>query len=823
MVSFLRRIIIAAAVLIIVLEFFGARDYLNSPSTGISHHNLKVRKIEKDGPNRNTPIEYGDRVVAVNGVRVRNINHYKYLTYKNTELEPFTFTIERGDSLYNVKVDAVERPQTDINQKFGLMISGFTFILVGFIVVLKRPDLMGILFSVNCLLISFILTRRPITSIPLFHITGELIYDLFFIFLPACFLHFFLVFPGRDIKKGSRRSKAERYLYYPPAVIYVISFVLALWNYSSSVRHSIINAHEAVASIYWVVYMVLCPIVFIRTYATSNRALKTKFRIVTFGLAIGILPITIMMIVMQIDPDLIAHDKLYLSGVSLSFISISFGYAILKHDAFNLRMVFRTGIVYFILPVLFTAIYYVTNEVTKGGISKKLGMNHYYFSAIFIVFFAVIFIPARSFIFRIVDRYFYKRRGVIGKEFIDFSHNIRLCKTIESVIRMVGDEVVELFRPRNVLIFVRERENNHSLSYEWPGENRMPITNIPHDVELIRQATRKRYPLMVEYFDNLWLKNNLDRISREIMQISGCAIVSPVLEAEQMIGFLIVGRKIGGGVYSSRDAELLNFISERTAASVRNIELSMANMEKEELENELRIASSIQNRLLPGSPPALTGATLGARIRPSKHVGGDFYDFFKLSAGVTAFIVSDIAGKGIPAAFLMSSLQAYLRAEAVIERSPSEVLESVNSYMFEKSDSIRHATLFYSVYEEEEGILKYSNAGGIPPVLFRADGTTGRLKRGGLVIGVDENAEYMDGAVKLNPSDMILAFTDGVIDQEDEEGNQFGYQNLVEFVRDNIDIPVDTLLENLFSRLMIFGNDKMKDDMTVIALKRDTE
>ncbi len=820
MVRFLRGSIIAAAVLIIVLEFFGARDFLNSPHLGISHHNLKVSKIEPDGPNKNAPIKNGDRVVAVNGVLVRNINHYKYLTYKNTELEPFIFAMERGDSLYDVEVYAQERPSYDINQKFGLMISGFTFILVGFIVILKRPDLMGILFSINCLLISFILTKRPITSIPLLHISGELIYDLFFIFLPACFLHFFLVFPGRDIEKGSRRSKAEKYLYYPPAFIYVISFVLALWNYSSSVQHSIINTHETVASIYWVIYMILSPVIFIRTYATSNRALKTKFRIVTFGLAIGILPITAMMLIMQIDPDLIAYDKLYLSGISLSFISISFGYAILKHDAFNLRLVFRTGIVYFILPVLFTAIYYVINEITKGEISKKLGINHYYFAAIFIFFFAIIFIPARSFIFQIVDRYFYKRRGVIGKEFIDFSHNIRLCKTIESVVRMLGDEVVKLFRPRNVLIFIREREDNYSLNYEWSQDNRMPITNIPQDVELIRQAARKRFPVMVEYFDKLWLKNNLDRISREIMQISGCAIMSPILEEEQMTGFVIVGRKSGGGVYSSQEAELLDFICERTAAALRNIELCMANVEKEELEKELKIASSIQNKLLPDFPPLLTGATLGARIKPSKHVGGDFYDFFKLGNGVTAFVISDIAGKGIPAAFLMSTLQAYLRAEAGIERSPSEVLESVNSYMLEKSDSIRHATLFYSVYEEGEGVLKYSNAGGIPPILFRADGTIDRLKRGGMLIGVDKRVDYLDGAVKMDPSDLLLAFTDGVIDQEDGEGNQFGFQRLVEFVRNNIDDPVDSLLEKLISRLMIFGNNRMKDDITVIALRR---
>ena len=276
----IRVCLVATAILITILEFFGIRDFFRSPYTGLSHQSLVIREVDESGPNANLPIETGDKILAVDGEIVRNVNHFKYLVYSNTEFETQVYTLARGDSLFQASVACAPQPTDKTNKRFTLMVVGFTFILVGFIVVLRRPDILGLLFTANFNIFSFLLTVRPVTSSSLLHITGELAYDLLFIFLPALFLHFSLLYPGRTISVGTRRSRLIRLLYIPPAVIFVMTFVLALSSYSGSDVHAAVGIIEALITIYWALYIILVLVAFIRTYVVSDKAQRVKFRIV---------------------------------------------------------------------------------------------------------------------------------------------------------------------------------------------------------------------------------------------------------------------------------------------------------------------------------------------------------------------------------------------------------------------------------------------------------------------------------------------------------------------------------------------------------------
>ncbi|HMA75858.1 MAG TPA: SpoIIE family protein phosphatase [Candidatus Krumholzibacteriaceae bacterium] len=821
MIRFIRSGIIAAALLIIILGYFGLEDFLESPFLGIKDHNLKIIEVEEDGPNFNSSIKIGDLIVAVNGIRVNNMNHYKYLIFRNTNLTPFIFTVKRNGELIDIKVRVEKQPIEKKLKRFGLIISALSFITAGFVVIQKRSDIMGILFSMNCLVMAFIFTDRPIVSLDILNIGGELIYDLLFIFMPAFFLHFFLMFPGRVIETGSTRYKAEKYLYYPPTIIYAISFILSLANYNSTVSRSVIHVHETIISLYWMFYAILIPVIFIRSYRASTKALKTKFRIVIFGIATGILPMALMLFIMHIKPISVSHNYLYLSWISLSFISITFSWAILKQDAFNLRLALKRVIVYLVIPLLFTAFYYVINQISKSNTAQLLDLNQYYFSAIAIIFFAVLFVPARSMVFSIFDRYSYQERGYLKRSLMEFSHNIRSHKSTEGIISCVTKEIVTIFKPESVQVFLSRDDFNFELSYIYPEDKEIAVKKLPKKIELLRETEKKKSPLMLEYFDSMWVKYKFDRISREFVNINKNSTIVAISVDAVLKGFIIAGPKKSGGIYTSEDSELLNFLGERTAASLRNLELSRINLEKEELENEIRIASGIQKKLLPDSPPTLQGAQIAAKIRTSKQVGGDFYDFFDLGAGITGLAVSDVAGKGIPAAFLMSTIQASLSAQTQLKRRCADVVYYLNNSLFEKSDSIRHATLFYALYDEQTGIVNYTNAGAEPPVIIKRNGKIERLKRGGLVLGIEKDAPYLEGAVKLQSGDLLTAFTDGVIDQEDDEGNYFGCERFLGFLVENYELSPDRLIDKLFDSLEDFGNKKIKDDTTVIILKKD--
>lgn len=822
MVRTIRVCLIAAAILITILEFFGIRDFSKAPYTGISHQSLVIRGIEAPGPNEYLPVLPGDKIQAVDGEIVRNVNHFKYLVYSNTELKPQVYTLVRGDSLYDATVMSVPQPKDKLNRKFALMVVGFTFILVGFIVIMRRPDILGLLFAVNFNIFSFLLTDRPVTSISLLHITGELAYDLLFMFLPALFLHFSLLYPGRTIPEGTRRSKLIRLLYIPPAVIFVITFVLALFSYSGTDMHVAIGIVEALITIYWALYFILILVAFIRTYLTSDKAQRVKFRIVVIGLILGFAPFSIVMTAKQFLPA--AHlSNAHLSAIFLSFIPISFAYSILKHGAMDLGIVLRKGVSFLMLTIVLVGLYFILVNVLGDRFGNLLGVPRSFVTLIAIILLALVFAPARAVIQLSVDKLFYASRKVFRDRVIEFNRSIQYMISFDEVAAFVTTEIRDIFDSTSIYLFMKDEGNKYTLRRSYPQGKRIPLTSFPPDTALIGLMKTKRIPQMIEFFDTLWMRNNLDRISRELIGLANASVAAPLMEQQELFGFVLIGPKSSGKPYTISDAEVLELLGERSAAALRNIELYRDSLTKQKLEEELSLAAEIQRRLLPDSPPELKDSELVGALKTSMEVGGDFYDFLVLPSGKIGIAVADVSGKGIPASMLMTTLQASFRAEASTEKSPSDILFSLNNSLYERSEQSKFATFFYASYDDETKILHYANGGSFPPIVLSADGQIGRLQRGGTIIGIAEHSSYHEGMVKLKPGDLVAIFTDGIIDQEDQSGQPFGESNLIKFLRNNLHCSLNDIIEKLFATLVAFGHNKLKDDMTLVLIRNRSE
>jgi len=146
MTRFLRPTIIVIAVLITLIDFFGLEDFSRSPHHGIRHNNLRFLEYDKDSPARGSGLLEGDRIVAVDGVSVRNIIHFKYLTYSNSTFAPQNYTIARNDTVFNTQINYIRQPHIRVYQKIGFSFVAFTFILVGLYLILKRTDILGRLY-----------------------------------------------------------------------------------------------------------------------------------------------------------------------------------------------------------------------------------------------------------------------------------------------------------------------------------------------------------------------------------------------------------------------------------------------------------------------------------------------------------------------------------------------------------------------------------------------------------------------------------------------------------------------------------------------------
>ena len=205
--------------------------------------------------------------------------------------------------------------------------------------------------------------------------------------------------------------------------------------------------------------------------------------------------------------------------------------------------------------------------------------------------------------------------------------------------------------------------------------------------------------------------------------------------------------------------DLARSFNEMTLAVRRGRDEAVA---RERLERELATARTIQERLLPHDAPELPGFEITGVSVPSLQVGGDYFDFLDLGDDRLGVAVGDVSGKGIPAALLMSNLQASLHGQVIHPSSVAEVVTRVNDLLVQSTDTHMFATFYYGVLDRRDGTFTGVNAGHNPPLLCRADGTVEELGAGGLILGMLPEQSYIQQTLTLDPGDMLVLYTDGI-------------------------------------------------------------
>ncbi len=203
---------------------------------------------------------------------------------------------------------------------------------------------------------------------------------------------------------------------------------------------------------------------------------------------------------------------------------------------------------------------------------------------------------------------------------------------------------------------------------------------------------------------------------------------------------------------------------------------------KEDLEAQMSAAREIQQRILPHDTPTIPGYELSAVNYPSKAVSGDTYDFITLKGGAQGFVIADVSGKGIPAALLASTLQASIRALALVIDDPGELLSAANHALFNSTDPERFATIFIAVLEPDGSGLRYASGGHNPPLVLRTDGTEEWLPPAGTPLGMLPEMNYPVTKVTMATGDMIVAYTDGITEAVDDLDVEFEEKGLADVV-----------------------------------------
>lgn len=233
---------------------------------------------------------------------------------------------------------------------------------------------------------------------------------------------------------------------------------------------------------------------------------------------------------------------------------------------------------------------------------------------------------------------------------------------------------------------------------------------------------------------------------------------------------------------------------------------------------DLDEARRIQRKLLPSTMPPIEGWEIAVSWQPAAGVGGDCFDAIAFGPGRVGLSIADVVGKGIPAALLMSNLQAAVRAFATNTTEPAELCQQVNRILCGHIAEGRFISFFYCLIDNDDATLTFANAGHYPPILIRADGTVERLGTGGPVLGVFPEGTYDQGRVPLRAGDRIVLYTDGITDVCNADDEEFGDSRLVDLAVANRGCSAPALQARLANAADAFSDGRFHDDATLIVM-----
>ena len=235
-------------------------------------------------------------------------------------------------------------------------------------------------------------------------------------------------------------------------------------------------------------------------------------------------------------------------------------------------------------------------------------------------------------------------------------------------------------------------------------------------------------------------------------------------------------------------------------------------------EQEIEEVRAIQQGLLPHEIPRMAGFEIAGAWQPARVVGGDYLDVLPFGADSLGLCIADVAGKGLPAAILMSNFQAALHGLASSSLSPDALCEQLNSFLCRNISSDRFVTFFYSQLDGPSRRLHYANAGHNPPIVLHDDGSHDRLREGGGVLGVFPAQKFARGSMDLSPGDLLILFTDGVTEACNPAGEEFGETRLLHLVEENRSAPVEDLQKKILESVGGFCRGQWEDDATLVVL-----
>jgi sigma-B regulation protein RsbU (phosphoserine phosphatase) len=460
-----------------------------------------------------------------------------------------------------------------------------------------------------------------------------------------------------------------------------------------------------------------------------------------------------------------------------------------------------------------------------------------------------------------IDRRFFREAYNAELILTELGEAIPTLSKTKQLVELVANKIGDALHPESVTIFLDDEDagafvaafssatsragaisssrlGGLVLRYdEWPiNQLRKSILN---SVELT-ETDRRRLGADVVSFNH----------DSQPLRALRSALLIPIAANGRLRGLISLGQRLSDLPYVQEDQRLVLVVANQMGTFIENMELLSRMVEEERIERELVMAAEVQRHLFPADGFEDNALDIYGECLPARGVGGDYYDYFQIDDRRTGIAIADVAGKGIAAALLMSTVQASLRCQLTsADRSLVDVVSSMNSLLRRSTSDGGYATFFLAEFDEATRVLTYLNAGHNPPMLLRGRPASPQnlanvlpspgtglglavavavaeapvvklLTTGGPIIGTFLNGPYEQETIQLQSGDVLAIYTDGVTEAEDPAGVEFGEERLRALLVEFLELPADQAAKRVIDRVLEWqGSAPQHDDITLIVAK----
>jgi sigma-B regulation protein RsbU (phosphoserine phosphatase) len=580
-------------------------------------------------------------------------------------------------------------------------------------------------------------------------------------------------------------------------------------------------------------------LLFDKLRSASTEDARRRLRVLLTGTGIGLAALLIIFVLLPdlgFSPNSPGHLWVaFLGGCLFLIAPLTLAYVILVQRAMDVSVLIRQGTRY----AMARATLWIVQLVLIGIVTYRLLLplltqktvprEQLWQLAVFLLLIVFLRVIVNKQSRTWLDRMFFREAYDSEMILSELSYEVRRFTESEPLLQTVSRRISETLHVSRIATFVRDGKTFNlcpPLAVAPAGDFTMTLA--AHSSTIRNLSNTRRPALVYDHDPEPWYLL-ASTSERDTLGQLGAELLLPLPGRDRLMGVIALGPKRSEAPYSKSDLNLLQTLANQTGMALEVSELahSLAREAglRERANREMEIAREVQERLFPQEIPQLEGVSIAGACRPAQGVGGDYYDVFPLSDGRLGIAIGDVSGKGISAALLMASLRASLRGVTIDNpRDFAKLMDKVNRLVYESSASNRYATFFFGALDPETHILECVNAGHNAPLVLRRqpDGEfiILRLEADGPVVGLLPFAPYSEQSIRLQPGDLLVAYTDGISEAMTHDDEEWGEDRMMAAAAKASDSRAEEILRSIFAEADTFtAGAPQHDDMTLLILK----